>query len=155
TVRFGKLPHTGFTVLKSVSSHEAALQSIQDMEEFVGVSAQQRPREYHDPATDGSEGPKRISLRRLAALQLVNFIRNSIVEECIQVTPDEFDRGHPMNLTIVGLPQWTEEGLSAFRRFGPDRLDDFDFPEVDAPNLVFATDHGTAGVGIHDGTLKA
>src|SRR5437870_1680065 len=49
--------------------------------------------------------------RRDAAFQLVNFIRNTVIEEPIEIPADKLDRRHAVNLLVIGLPEGAEERL--------------------------------------------
>ena len=85
----------------------------------------------------------------------MNFVRDAVIEEAIQVPADELNWRHTVDLVVVGLPEGTKERFPGFGRFGPDGFRDFYFPEVRTPKLVLTEDHRTAGIGIHDTAIKS
>ena len=127
-----------------------AVQTVQDVEEFVGIAAEQRSGQHHGAIARGSQRPQGVSLRRLTALQLVNFVRDAVVEESIHVPADELHRRHPVDLVIVRLPERAEECFPGLRCDSGQTVSAiFDFPEVCAPELVLAEEHRQPGIGIH------
>jgi hypothetical protein len=103
-VRFRELADTGFAILKTVFAHHAAIQTVKNVEEFVCVAAEQRSCQYHRAIARRRQRAQGVSLCRLTALQLMNFVRDAVVEESIQVAPNELDRCHAVDLLVVGLP---------------------------------------------------
>ena len=92
------------------------------MKEFVGIATKQCPRQHNGAIARGGERPQRVPLRSLATLQLVDFVRNAVIEKPTHVPADEFDRRHPVDLLVVGLPERTKERLPGLVRFGPQRF---------------------------------
>jgi hypothetical protein len=90
----------------------------------------------------------------VASLQFVYFVSDRIIEEALEVPPNEPDWSGPVNLLVIDLPERAEGGPSSLARrvgfIGTHHLRVLGLAKVRSPQLVLAAQNGPPRVGVHD-----
>jgi hypothetical protein len=96
-------------VVEAFFPHHPGVEPIEDVEQLIRIAAEKRAGQDDGARASRSHRAQSIALSRLA-LQFMNFVGDTVIEESVEVSPDELDRRHPLNLLVIRLPKWTEEG---------------------------------------------
>ena len=97
-------PNSSFAIFESFRDHLRWFHTVENVEDLVGVAAEQRPRQHDSALRASRQRPKSIPLGRIP-FQFVHLICDGVIEEVRHVAANEIDGGKASGLGSVRLPQ--------------------------------------------------
>ena len=99
-----------------VQGHPFGICSEQGVEQVIRIAGEQRPGQAQKPSRRSVEHAQCIALSGITG-ELMDFIRNGVIEPFRHVTTHIFRRCHADDLASVGLPKWAVFGRPILRQF--------------------------------------